>query len=113
MYQIDWKKWWTAVQAAEAAKQAEPEGWIRQKHERELTVLYSIRAHGRGRVHRRVAGLTHYEAMKLLGDKKLAYSCEEFTEADGRLTLELDLEDQAKFIGDRWKEFVKAAEQAA
>lgn len=110
MYRIDWQKWWTAVQAAEAAKVAATQDWIRQKSERELTVLYSIRAHGRGRIHRRRAGLTHEEARQLLNTGR---PYEAFTAAGGRLTLELDLDDQAALIGDRWKEFVRAEEKAA
>lgn len=105
MYKIDWKKWHTAVQAAKG-------------NASELTMLYSIRAHGRGRIHRRNAGLTWHEWSKLpanVGKDLLSLYQQQrgFTDAGGKLTLILTLEDQAAFIGERYKEFLRTEAQAA
>jgi hypothetical protein len=91
MYKTDINKW----QAAVAAAEGDADG---------LTLLYSIRAHGRGRIHCRQRSLTFTEAHKLLGARVPDH--EDFTAAGGVLTLELGLHEQGLLIGDRWKEFV-------
>lgn len=79
MYRIDFPKWKAAVEAATG----KPE---------QLTLLYSIRAQGRGRVHR-VWGQPDGYGSKLV----------------------LDAEWQRQYIGDRWKAFerVVVLEQVA
>lgn len=104
MYRIDFKKWKAAVDEVEANKAQKPQlvkdlaagkidwkkyrddgGW--RNHAEELTLLYSIRAHGRGRIHRLRA--------QPIGEG---------------LKRDLTVEDQVKYIGDRWKAFERVVE---
>lgn len=86
------------------------------QYEEELTMLYSIRAHIRGKIHRKVAKLTDYEWHKLRGKKTDKPSTEDsvermrmiklFVENNGKIKFDLTLEDQAVYIGDKWKKYV-------
>ncbi len=81
MFKINWKKWRDALTVEEALG-----------HPERLTLLYSIRALGRGRVHRTWGQPSGY------GSKLI-----------------LDAAWQATYVGERWKEYVdqRAAMDAA
>jgi hypothetical protein len=72
--------------------------------EEQLTRLYSIRAHSRGRIHRTAAKLTQYEWNKLGHNTP---GQQKFTEANGSIKFDLTIIDQAKYLGDSWKEYEK------
>ena len=114
-YRIDKKKWDAAV-AAVIARRAEPgrPGWKRDRDTAELTLLYSIRAHGRGRLHRARVRLTYAEAV-VAKDRAWAkhMDASDFAAAGGKLVHELDLEDQARYVGTAWTEYELVAEAAA
>lgn len=88
MFKIDRQKWLAAVAAAEGNPEA-------------LTRLYSIRAHARGRIHRRKARITWIHLPEVMRAQALA-GC-------GSLVVELGMEDQVKLIGDAWKAFERSA----
>ncbi len=135
MYKINWKNWKAAVDEALAHRETKKQlnadlaaakitfkefiagGGLRD-HDHELTLLYSIRAHGRGRIHRRKAALTWEQWRKLPANvdkdvKSLFAQQPGFTNNGGTLTLMLELEDQAAFIADAWKGYVRMEEKAA
>lgn len=100
MYKIDRNKWLAAVAAAKGDAA-------------QLTLLYAIRAQGRGRQHLRRVKLTVYELRRYKG---VAWSkhapAEDFAAAGGRMVIEMMLEDQARVIGDAWKQFELVEEKA-
>jgi hypothetical protein len=100
MFKIDWKKWKAAVDAASTAVYAAEK----------LTLLYSIRAMARGRVHRKRAKLTA-STHKKLRPKAEKPTWGDFTDAHGQIAIDLDAADQAAFVGERWKEFEATRDQ--
>lgn len=130
MYKINWDKWKAAVDEVLAHRETKQQlnadlaaakisfkEWIAggglRNHEEELTRLYSIRAHGRGRIHRKRAALTWDQWRKLPAntgkDAKSLYAQQEgFTNNGGTLTLILK-----DLIKDAWKSYVKAEEKVA
>ena len=123
-FRIDWKKWkndvdvllarreeWPKlVQEVKEGKKTQKEiGYYEPNWAAELTWLYSIRAHARGRLHRKYAKLTQYEWGKL-GHKKPEW--QEFVAANGKIKFELTMEDQAKYLdnGCGWKKYEKLNE---
>ncbi len=110
MYRINWRKWKDAVEAAEVNRKAAPQH-ERWRYENELTLLYSIRAQGRGKVHRQAAKLTFYQA------KALGLKCTEmegaqrvFTAKHGSIVLYLDADSQAVYVGEAWKDYEREYE---
>jgi len=89
----------------------------------ELTKLYSIRAHARGRIHRTSAKLTWSEWNKL-GHQNYIDSTgkvtnvtdylaglKTFTDTNGKIKFNLTLADQATYLGDSWKQYEYKAEE--
>lgn len=85
--------------------------------EERLTKLYAIRAHARGKVHIKRAFLHADEVMKMVAGVKTrdqarlvlrgAMKCGCNPES-GHAKLDLTFEDQAKYLGDSWREFERA-----
>lgn len=109
MYKIDKKKWDLAVKTI-VARRLTPgrPGWLVAQDAAELTLLYSIRAAGRGRCHRRAAELTHQEALRAWGDG-CPWGYDAFVAAGGRMRFELGLEHQVRYVGDSWKKYAEEA----
>lgn len=130
-FRIDLKKWKAAVEVVLESRQNYPEryqefnagkitwrdvgyaNWAEQ-----LTKLYSIRAHARGKLHRKIAKITYYEYMKLNGNKiedgfTNTEKYKEFVNAGGKIKMSLTIEDQQTYIGEAWKkfEFIEKSEQ--
>jgi hypothetical protein len=119
MFKIDWKKWNEAVKEAEAKRDSvivrrtaglspwsskfiEVANQAHAEYQGIFTKLYSIRAMAHDRVHRKSARLTSYEYRKLghaVSDELL------FIDNGGTLVLPLTAEDQAKYVGDDWKQY--------
>jgi hypothetical protein len=101
MFKINWKKWKADVDAS--AGDAE-----------RLTMLYSIRAHARGRTHRKRARITYAEARRILpGGSTLDMAGQTFVDHGGTMVLTLDLDAQTKYIGERWKDYERRPEPEA
>ncbi len=77
------------------------------RYAEELTKLYSIRAHSRGRIHRKHVSLNYYEWRVLNGENWNADKYNEFLTANDCIKFNLTIEDQANYIGDSWQEYVK------
>ena len=114
-FKIDWPKWKAAVDAVltereEKRAKTEKKYWkaLDYLFDERLTKLYSIRAHARGRIHRKYAILNEYEWRKL-GHKTPDWK--EFSLHDGMIKFPLTIEDQAVYIGDSWKEYEKPAQE--
>lgn len=108
-FRIDWPKWKTAVDKLladreDARTRTEKKRWheVDYYYSDRLTKLYSIRAQARGRIHRKRAELNQTDWNKL-GHKEPGYK--DFLEASGSIKFDLTIEDQAKYIGDTWKEY--------
>ena len=136
-FKIDRKKWKAAVEAVEAARENRKEifkksiddycskmeeknitlgcsrggfnDYVDLGYAEQLTKLYSIRAHARGRMHRRVVRMNATDWCYKLGNKTPSYRA--FDEAGGMLKFTLTLADQALYIGDSWKEYEAAPEE--
>lgn len=113
-FKIDWKKWKAALDAllterVNERSDTEKKYWasLDYRYDEKLTKLYSIRAHARGRIHRKYAILNEYDWRKL-GHK--AHGWQEFVDSDGSIKFELTIDDQVVYIGDSWKEFEKHGE---
>lgn len=117
-FKIDWKKWKAALdellakreewpklmqELAEGKKTFKEIGW-EPNWKAQLTMLYSIRAQARGRLHRQTAKLTYHE-WKQLGH--LSPGWQDFASNNGVIKFPLTLDDQAAYIGDSWKGYQK------
>lgn len=110
-FKIDREKWMKAVttlltEREEKRKNTEKRFWssLDYSYDEMLTKLYSIRAHARGRIHRKYAVLNEYD-WRRLGHKTPGWS--EFAANNGVFKFNLTLDDQAVYISDAWKEFEK------
>lgn len=100
MFKIDWKKWKRALDGARAAGDAADQ-----------TLLYSIRAMARDRVHRcraRLDWLTLRNWGKVTIEEATA-----IIDRGGHQVAILTLEDQARYVGEAWRQFERAAPAAA
>jgi hypothetical protein len=110
-FKIDRVKWKNDVDAIllereEKRANTEKKNWAALDYhfDDRLTKLYSIRAHARGRVHRKFAILNEYDWRKL-GHKEPNWK--EFIANNGMIKFPLTIVDQAVYIGDGWKEYEK------
>lgn len=101
MFKIDWKKWKRALDGAKAADDAADQ-----------TLLYSIRAMARGRVHRCRARLDWY-TLRTWGKITPEQGTALHLHGGGHQVVVLTLEDQARFVGEAWRQFERAAPAAA
>lgn len=115
-FKIDWNKWKAALDAIHAEREAdraktEKKFWasLDYYYDEKLTMLYSIRAQARGRLHRQFARLNQAEWKKLPSSKVKEIGYDLFTQSDGAIKFPLTLEDQAAYIGSSWKEYEKEA----
>lgn len=111
-FRIDRQKWLDAVKETIAARAKEPYRTCRYDTLTErLVKLYSIRAEGRGTVHRRRARLTLAQYAQLDGKKAQSYWATEtwdrFVAAGGTEIEDLGALDQSNYIGDAWEEFAR------
>jgi hypothetical protein len=113
-FKIDRVKWKAAVDAVLARREAdraktEKKNWasLDYYYDAELTKLYSIRAHARGRMHRLHAIYNYSDWRKMPSAKSNMPKYDEFTQADGAIKFKLTMADQAAYIGDSWKEYEK------
>ena len=110
-FKIDLPKWKAAEKALldkreEERAKTEKKYWasLDYFYDEQLTKLYSIRAHSRGRIHRKYAYLNWSDWKKLpISANKLSY--DDFNNSNGQIKFELSLEDQAAYIGDSWKQY--------
>lgn len=79
-------------------------------HDRDMTLLYSIRAQARGRLHRHRAALAYHEFIKLPVKTRLVWTVESFQQHGGRIKFDLSLEDQAAYVGHAGEEFWREVE---
>lgn len=111
-FKIDWKKWKADVDSLltdrkDARERTEKKGWsaIDYYYDSRLTMLYSIRAQARGRIHRSTARLNWSDWKKLPCAKVNPVAYDLFTQNNGAAKFLLTLDDQASYIGDSWKEY--------
>ncbi len=110
-FKIDYDKWKADLDSilAEREKErasTEKKYWaaVDYRYDEQLTKLYSIRAHARGRIHRKYAKLNEYEYRKL-GHKTPGW--QEFMANNGVIKFTLTLDDQTAYIGDSWMDYEK------
>lgn len=111
-FRIDRVKWQAAVDALlnsrniERAK-TEKKYWptIDYHYDGLLTKLYSIRAHSRGRIHRKYIRCNYSDWRKLPSSQINLPKYDEFINANGEIKFELTLADQAVYIGGNWKQY--------
>jgi hypothetical protein len=128
-FRINWLKWDAAVKAVEARRALQPKlnadlkadviNWQQYRAAGgascdealadELTKLYSIRAMGRGRVHRSGARLTRSQACGV-GLKELNNG--QYVVFGGTIIHDMTAEHQEKYVGDAWKEYERQPEPA-
>ncbi len=95
MFKIDWLKWKAALDDAQARGDAAG-----------VTMLCSIRAMGRGRIHRNRARLVYWDCKKVQHEERMCIAA-----SGGTKVVDLDAADQAAFVGDLWQEYAIREEE--
>lgn len=90
MLRLDYKKWRHDLDNAKTAN--------------EKTMLFSIRAHIKGKLHRHRASLT-WETLQAWG-KLPAEEARLVAVAGGSMTVPVDAADQERFVDDRWMNYL-------
>ncbi len=125
-FRIDRQKWLDDVKEVLATRAQEPYRTRRYDALTErLVKLYSIRAEGRGTVHRRRARLSLEQLAQLEGKQKEEYRSstailnltgfewELFATEGGTKVLALTAEDQTVYIGDAWQKYARPEPETA